>query len=128
MNERGRLTHRAVGSLGFIPVMGGEVVKPAEDILAGHTRESGWRVGTRDESGGGSRRGHGYLEESAGTRRGWAEGGRCYKAVGASLLSGEAQGETIKSIYDHPIAIAIVSGLRLIRTPPSLSVSRPRRS
>jgi len=58
----GRLTYCTVGRLGFIPVVGREMMESAEDVLAGHTCEGGRRIGSRDESGGGGRRGHGYLE------------------------------------------------------------------
>jgi len=82
-----RLTYCTVGRLGFIPVVGREVVESAEDVLAGDTCEGGWRVGTRDESGGGGRRGHGYLDELAGTGRVWI-GTRCYKSIGTSYCPG----------------------------------------
>jgi len=66
--------------------MGREVMEPAEDILAGHTCESGWRVGPRDESGGGGggRRGHGYLEE---TGRGRAEGAAVIRLLGEPIVT-----------------------------------------
>ena len=70
----GRLTYCAVGSLGLIPVVRRKMMESAEDVLAGDTCEGGWRVGPRDESGGGGRRGHGYLEELAGMGRVRAEG------------------------------------------------------
>jgi len=68
------LTYRTVGRLRFIPVVGREMMESAEDVLVGHTCEGGRGVGTRDESGGGGRRGHGYLDELAGTGRVRTEG------------------------------------------------------
>jgi hypothetical protein len=59
----GVLTYCAISGLGLIPVMGGEVMESAEDVLVGDTCEAGWRVGPRDESGsgGGGRGGHDCL-------------------------------------------------------------------
>lgn len=71
---RGRLTYCAIGRLGFIPVMGCEMMKPIEDVLVRHACQARWRVGPGNESGGGGGggggRGHGWLvvlEESART-------------------------------------------------------------
>ena len=52
MNGRGKrfLTYCAIGRLGVIPVVGGEIMEPVEDILVGHTRQTGWRVGPGNES------------------------------------------------------------------------------
>jgi len=86
VNERGGwLTYCAIGRLGPIPVVGREVMESAEDVLAGDIREGGWRVRTRDESGGGGGRGHGYL---AGTGRLWT-GARGYKSIGKTYCPGE---------------------------------------
>jgi len=45
-------TYCAIGSLGFIPVMGRKMMKPVEDILVRHACQAGWRVGPGDESRG----------------------------------------------------------------------------
>ena len=61
-------------------------MESAEDVLAGHTCEGGRRVGTRDESGGGGRGGHGYLEELAGTGRVRTEGAAVIRVVDEPIV------------------------------------------
>lgn len=80
----GFLTYRAISRLGLIPVMGCKMMEPIEDILVGHARQAGWRVGPGDESSG--RGGHGSfgVGESAETERDGGEVGSCYMARGAS--------------------------------------------
>jgi len=83
---RGTLTYCAVSRLGFVPVVGREVVESTEDVLAGDTCEGGWRVGSGDEGGGGGRRGHGYLEELAGTGRVRGEGAAVIRQQGEPIV------------------------------------------
>ena len=63
-------TYRAISRLWFIPVVGREMMQPAEDVLVGYTCQAGRRVGPVDESGG--RGGLGCL---AGMGRAGAGGG-----------------------------------------------------
>lgn len=56
---RSALTYCAVCRLGFIPVMGCEMMESVEYILVGDISQAGWRVGPGDESGSGG--GHGWI-------------------------------------------------------------------
>ena len=58
----GPLTYCAISRLGFVPIVGCEVVESVEDVLVGDTCEGGGRVGPGHErGGGGGGGGHGWV-------------------------------------------------------------------
>ena len=63
---KGVLTYCTIGRLGFIPVVGREVMESAEDILVGDAGQAGRGVGPGDESGGRGRGGHVWLRSGDG--------------------------------------------------------------
>lgn len=50
--DKSKVTDCAISRLGFIPVMGGEMVESVEDVLVGHVGQAGWRIRPGDKSGG----------------------------------------------------------------------------